>query len=361
MKLKMKFRIIFRLKFNYISFEPICLALFFVFVLIGSSHSLSLQNGQANSVKTEHGKTPEENRVRSSDQYENVDQPASSVCFSGNNAFDFASRMCAMGPRVPGTAGWKSCQDLIETSLTGIGYQVERIPFTISDNNGNSVNFVNIIAFPVMPSYSSTKNTTLILCAHYDTRPFAEKDTISPDTPISGANDGASGTAVLLELARVLRTIPLEIKPVFIFFDGEDYGRGIQNMLHGSRNYVSRLSEAEIQKIRTVILLDMIGDRDLAIPMEPNSMDSDPQTMNEIWKTASELGVSQFKHFPGPRISDDHIPFHWRGIKAIDLIDFDYPHWHTTRDTIDKISGESMAAVGKVLQTYICKKWKRQN
>jgi Zn-dependent M28 family amino/carboxypeptidase len=189
----------------------------------------------------------------------------------------------------------------------------------------------------------------ILLGAHYDTRIFADQD---PDLekrnqPVPGANDGASGVAVLLELARVLpETYPGTIW--LVFFDAEDNG-GIQgwDWILGSRAFVDQLGGQP----DAVVIVDMIGDADLNIKMEPSS---DARLTAEIWSQAAELGYKEyFLPVPGPRVLDDHTPFLRAGIPAVDIIDFDYLYWHTTADTLDKVSAESLQVVGETLVAWL--------
>lgn len=188
----------------------------------------------------------------------------------------------------------------------------------------------------------------IILGAHYDTRMYADAD---PDPAqhgnvVPGANDGASGVAVLLELAR---SLPEETVPVWlVFFDAEDNGR-IEgwDWILGSREFVKN---NPVQP-RAVVIVDMIGDADLNIYKERNS---NPDLTDEIWAVAKELGyeskfIPEYKH----SMIDDHTPFLEAGIPAIDIIDFDYPYWHTIQDTPDKVSAESLQAVGETLRAWI--------
>jgi Zn-dependent M28 family amino/carboxypeptidase len=188
----------------------------------------------------------------------------------------------------------------------------------------------------------------IILGAHYDTRMVADND---PDIskrsePVPGANDGASGVAVLLELAR---SLPDDTVPVWlVFFDTEDNGR-IEgwDWILGSRAFVEEIKIAP----QAVVIVDMIGDADLNVYLERNS---DVDIRTEIWSTAEKLGyASQFINKEKYSMEDDHTPFLEAGIPAVDLIDFDYPYWHTTQDTPDKVSAESLQAVGDTLLNWI--------
>jgi Zn-dependent M28 family amino/carboxypeptidase len=188
----------------------------------------------------------------------------------------------------------------------------------------------------------------VILGAHYDTRMFADSD---PDPAqhtqaVPGANDGASGVSVLLELAR---SLPKETVPIWlVFFDAEDNGR-IEgwDWILGSREFVKN----NPVRPRAAIIVDMIGDADLNIYKERNS---DPELTDEIWEVARELGyesefIPEYKH----AMLDDHTPFLEAGIPAVDIIDFDYPYWHTIQDTPDKVSAESLRAVGETLYAWL--------
>ncbi len=183
--------------------------------------------------------------------------------------------------------------------------------------------------------------------AHYDSRLLADQDTGPGATlPVPGANDGASGVAVLLELAR---SLPIDTTPVWlVFFDAEDSG-GLDNRqwIMGSDAFVSLLQI----KPQAAVIVDMVGDTNLNIYEERNS---DPLFTAEIWAQAAKLGYSRY-FIPTPKYDmiDDHTPFLEAGIRAVDIIDFDYPYWHKTADTIDKVSATSLQAVGKTLWAWI--------
>jgi glutaminyl-peptide cyclotransferase len=189
----------------------------------------------------------------------------------------------------------------------------------------------------------------IILAAHYDSRLMAEKD---PDPakqqePVPGANDGASGAAVLLELGRIL---PSNSVPVWlVFFDAEDQGSipGWQEWSLGARAFV----ETFTLKPRAVVVVDMVGDYDLNIHQEKQS---DARLVREIWEVAKELGYGQyFLSEQKYSIMDDHVPFLNAGIPAVDIIDIEYRYWHTSYDTADKVSPQSLEIVGKTLQYWI--------
>jgi glutaminyl-peptide cyclotransferase len=188
----------------------------------------------------------------------------------------------------------------------------------------------------------------VIIGAHYDTRRRADQDPQDTSLPVPGANDGASGVAVLLELARVLDKDKLTQQVWLAFFDAEDNG-GLDgwDWIVGSSYMAQHLTITP----EYVIIVDMIGDADQQIYREQNS---DPVLSDKIWNLAAELGYSeQFINSVNHSMIDDHTPFIRQGITAVDLIDFDYPYWHTSSDTLDKISLLCLERVGRVLETLL--------
>jgi hypothetical protein len=257
--------------------------------------------------------------------------------FDGERAYQDVIYQVSLGPRIPGEAGHDQILDWMQLELMENGWAVE---LQVYQYQGKEIK--NLVA-------SRGEGEHILLGAHYDTRIYADQD---PDPtkrkqPVPGANDGASGVAVLLEIAR---TIPedLGIALKLAFFDAEDNG-GIADWewIMGSRAYVQNMQDAPA----AVIIVDMIGDADLEVYYERNS---DQELMEGIWKQASVLGyeevfISQYKH----SMLDDHTPFVEEGIPAVDLIDFDYPYWHTTADTTDKVAAESLDMIGDVLYAWL--------
>jgi Zn-dependent M28 family amino/carboxypeptidase len=220
---------------------------------------------------------------------------------------------------------------------------------------GERLDLTNIVA-----SFNPSASTRLLLCAHWDTRPRAEHDENKSrrKEPMLGANDGASGVAVLLEIAGLLHQTPPPVGIDIALFDGEDYGRegDPDSYLLGARYFASTKPRDYVPRFG--ILLDMVGDRMLELPKEQNSVRLAPDVVDLVWETARQLGVSQFVPDRGEEILDDHIPLNDAGIKTIDIIDFDYPdqtnrYWHTHQDTIEHCSAESLGAVGTVLTHVI--------
>ncbi|NJD59189.1 MAG: hypothetical protein C3F13_10200 [Anaerolineales bacterium] len=257
--------------------------------------------------------------------------------FSGTRAFEDVKYQVRLGPRTLDSEAHSRVVDWIVGELSTEGWQVETQEAEIS---GQAI--TNVIA------KRGEGTPWIILGSHYDSRPTADRDPdpTNCDKPVPGANDGASSTAILLELARVIpRRIDGQIW--LVFFDAEDTGKSTgTGWANGSEYFVSMLEGKPDQ----VIVLDMVGDKDLNIYMEGNS---NRELNNEFWALANEIGYSQFIQIYKYDIIDDHIPFIKAGIPAIDVIDMDYPYWHTISDTVDKVSAQSLEIVGITVQKWL--------
>jgi hypothetical protein len=270
--------------------------------------------------------------------------------FDGTHAFGLLKKQCAFGPRYAGTPGHKAAADFIRSELQGLADDVTCHKFTrtISDKR---LEFQNIYAVSG-PSASHF----VLLCAHWDTRPMADEevDPLRRQKPILGANDGASGVAVLLELARAFHAKQPAIGVVMAFFDGEDYGKTSADMFIGSKEFAEHWKSAVRPQGREItydygILLDMVGDSDLQICKERFSAQAAPKVVEKVWSAARRTGHGDvFLDEVRYMIDDDHLPLLAAGIKCIDVIDFDYAYWHTLDDTPDKCSPKSLQAVGEV-------------
>jgi len=270
--------------------------------------------------------------------------------FNSDTAWNYLVKQCSFGPRNPGSAGAKACQDYLTTELKKFTPKVRLQPFTHTDNRlKKTFDLNNIIA-----DFGSESGKRIILCAHWDTRPRADmdKDPSKRNLPIIGANDGASGVAALLELARNFAQNPPPVPVTIIFFDGEDYGRSGENWdyLLGSKHFAKTADASEYQY---AILLDLVGDADLKIKREYNSYKYARTVQDKIWNIAGKVKAYQFVEQFQPPVIDDHLSLIEIGIPAVDLIDFDYKYWHTQQDTPEHCSKESLEAVGKVLLQLI--------
>jgi len=272
--------------------------------------------------------------------------------FNGGNAFHYLTEQTNFGPRNPNSTGHQKCLQFLNAELTKFADKVTLQSFVVQGYN-ETLKLTNIFA-----SFRPELQKRILLIAHWDTRPRAEEDSnpAKRDVPIIGANDGASGVAVLLELARIFKHTPPPIGVDILLTDGEDYGNsqkdGNDNLyLLGAKHFAKTKSPAYSPQFG--ILLDMVGDKDLQIPLEQHSMRYAPHVLEMVWRTAEEIGVTNFINVPGEAITDDHIPLNEAGIPTINIIDFQYPYWHTHQDTTDKCSAESLEAVGKVLTVLI--------
>lgn len=273
-----------------------------------------------------------------------------SMTFNAERALQLVNNQLEFGPRFSGTEGHQNMIDLISGHLKQFASEVTTVPFTHL-YNGKHHAFTNIIA-DFLPPGADKSSPKLLLMAHWDTRPFADQDSQHPNTPIPGANDGASGVAILLHLAEIISALPLK-KPVQIaFFDGEDFGKTKDDMFLGSTHFSKTINPKDY---RYGILLDMVGDKDLQIYQEGYSIKYAPQLVKDIWSLAKQLGLDAFKPISKYHILDDHIPLNEAGVPSIDLIDFDYPSWHTTEDTLDKIGLESLKSVGTLILEWLIK------
>ena len=264
---------------------------------------------------------------------------APAATFDGKRAFEHVRALVEIGPRVAGSPGAARARDYITEQLADLGLKVEEQAFDAKTPLG-VVRMVNLRA--TFPSEPATSGPRVLITGHYDTKLFEEFRFV-------GANDGGSSAAFLIELARVLkdakRPLPIEL----VFFDGEeaviDWYQNDDNT-YGSRHYVQAArADGKLKDVRAMILVDMIGDRDLRILRESNST---PWLTDIIWNAAKRAGRRQFVDEPLD-VKDDHINFLQAGIAAVDIIDLDYPAWHTEADTLDKVSAESMQIVGEVL------------
>jgi len=271
--------------------------------------------------------------------------PVEPGVFDGERAYADVMVQIEMGPRIPGSPGHDAFIEWASASLETAGWDVE-----IQESLFHGTPVRNVVA---RRGSLEPDSEWILLGAHYDTRPLADRD---PDPanrtlPVTGANDGASGVAVLLEVARVLPETGANVW--IVLFDAED-GGDIDGgeWIVGSQAFVEALPGMAGGRLPdAVVVVDMIGDADLNIHVELNSS---PELVAEIWGKAQALGHGD-DFIPAPKFSmlDDHTPFLRLGIPTALLIDFDYPYWHTVEDTPDKVSAESLGAVGETLLAWL--------
>lgn len=269
-------------------------------------------------------------------------------------AFDYLVKICRLGPRPSGSVGMGKQQTLLVEHFEQFDVQIKLQPFDTRDPlSGLPVRMNNLIV-----RWHPEAEERILLCCHYDTRPYADRDRNpfrGPGTFI-GANDGASGVALFMELAHHMRQINPTYGVDFVFFDGEELIYGNQGKYFLGSEHFAKEYRDHPPEHRYVwgILVDMIGDRTLGIYQERNSVKYAPELVDSVWETARSLGVRQFVPKVRHEVQDDHLPLNdIAKIPTIDLIDFDYPQWHTSQDLPVNCSGESLAIVGKVLLQWL--------
>jgi Zn-dependent M28 family amino/carboxypeptidase len=273
--------------------------------------------------------------------------------FDAARAYEHLKALVDIGPRPAGSEAIKKTQQYISRELKSYGLKVMEDNFQ-ADTTRGPVAMKNIIA-----ELPGQRSDIVVISGHYDTKLLAG---------FIGANDGGSSTAGVLEMARVLAKTKLEYTLWFAFFDGEEAfvdwsaNNGMDNT-YGSRHMVSKLkSDAGLERVKAMVLVDMIGDKSLDLLRDAEST---PWLLNVIWKTARRLGHSQHFLEAEGGYSDDHIPFRDAGVPVVDLIDFNYgpsnQYWHTNQDTLDKVSGESLKVVGDVVIASLPEIFKQLN
>lgn len=279
--------------------------------------------------------------------------------FDGADAFDLVKRQVAFGPRVPNTAAHERALAFFRDYLTERADTLSVHTFSHVTAEGDTLRLANVLA-----SFAPAAPSRILLAAHWDTRPVAEKDRdpARRSQPIPGANDGASGVAVLLGVAGVLSRQPLP--PGYgvdiLLLDGEDYGhdpstfapRG-EDMYLGAKEFVR--THGDYRPLFGV-LLDLVGDADPLFKQEGYSIDYAPEVVRRVWGAAADLGYGEaFPERGLGYITDDHLFLNRAGIRTVDVIDFDYPAWHTHEDTPDRMSAETLDMVGEVLLEVLYK------
>lgn len=279
------------------------------------------------------------------------DEAPAAPTVSGARALELVGAQVAFGPRIPGSDGHRRMAEWMDSLLRARADTVVVQEWSHVTVGGDTLPLRNFIA-----RFNPGAEERILLLAHWDTRPFADAAGSADTTaPVTGANDGGSGTAVLLALAEVLDSAPPPVGVDLLFVDGEDYGEfdeARRDVLLGSKYYAANRLPGRDPVF--AVLLDMVGDRDPKFHHEGNSVVAAPDVVELVWETARELGhgdvfIPQVRH----TLVDDHIPLLEAGIRAIDVVDFDYglnnAYWHSTEDTMDKLSPRSLEIVGNVM------------
>ena len=276
--------------------------------------------------------------------------------FDEDHAFSYLVAQCDFGPRNPGSDGYYACLNYLITELDQSANEIILQDFSYQERRYNKqYNLENIIA-----RFNPDSEFQTVISAHWDTRPWADQEDLRQDRdqPIIGANDGASGVAILLELAKIMGENPPPIGVNLVFFDGEDLGVPGENETYcqGSRFFAKNLP---IPRPDEAINLDMVGDKQLVLPIERYSLEYHPKLVRYLWDRAKDMGLDAFIGRVDYAIYDDHIPLNEiAGIPSIDIIDFKYPNsyanfWHTLNDIPENCSEESLGQVGALMVDYI--------
>lgn len=283
----------------------------------------------------------------------------------GERALKYLKQLCDIGPRISGTPGMTKQQQLVTEHFTQLGAKVRKQEFQAKQKSQpRAVGMTNLIF-----SWKPEKARRVILCAHYDTRPAAheEPNRANWNKPFLSANDGTSGVALLMELAHHIGELETPVGIDIVLFDGEEYifqpatyyDRG-DEFFFGSRHFASEYKKNLSQhpyRYEAAILLDLFAHENARLAIEGYSMQFAPNLVDTVWGIARKLGVKSFRYERGFQrgieVLDDHVPLNEVGIPAINIIDFDYVHWHKLSDTPDKCSPKQMADVGRVVLAWL--------
>lgn len=279
--------------------------------------------------------------------------PVEFPAFRSERAFALLEQQVGFGPRIPGSAGHRQQLEWMRAYLAERADTVIAQPFSHTTKGGETLHMTNLLA-----RFQPELAERVLLVAHWDTRPRADesRDPTERDLPVPGANDGASGTAVLFELAEMFRNQPPPIGVDLLLVDGEDYGPTTDDMFLGARHFAANLPAGYAPLYG--ILLDMVGDREPRFLIEGFSNQYAPEVVRRVWEVARQKGYGDvFVDRETGAISDDHVPLNQGGIRTIDIIDFEYGpgnrYWHTPQDVPANTSAESLRIVGDVIAELI--------
>lgn len=272
---------------------------------------------------------------------------APKTSFNAARAMDYVRAQLEFGPRIPGTEAHQRAGDWIVEQMRTRSDTVIEQRFTHVTSDGDSLPMRNVLA-RIKPDAAQR----VLYLAHWDTRPISDRASNPADraTPVPGANDGASGVALLMAVADALKATPTTWGVDLLFTDGEDYGNFTEghDVLIGSKYFAQHLPSPDYRPLFGV-LWDMIGDANLGIYQEGHSVRRAPEIVSRVWQTAADLGYSRYfvSRVGGP-VTDDHLPLLDAGLRVIDVIDYEFEAHHTPFDTIDKVSEQSLQIVGDV-------------
>lgn len=283
------------------------------------------------------------------------------IKFDGERAVKYVKQLCDIGPRISGSEGMKKQQELIEAHFKKLGATVTRQEFKARQRSQkNETAFVNLVV-----SWHPDKERRVVLCSHYDTRPIADQEAnpANWNKPFVSANDGASGVAFLMELGNHMKDLKCEFGIDFVLFDGEEYvfetdrvNGGGDRYFIGSDYFADEYLKAKGKRKHRYdagVLFDLCMAKGATLPIELYSLEAARPLVDQIWGVAKTVGAKSFKYERGHQVQDDHLALNRVGIPTVDVIDFDYPHWHKLTDTADKIDAGQMEEVAKVIATWL--------
>ena len=357
--------------------QVVSLLLAWAFLFLSSNEiatgQITLQTPTAsqNVVQNETLQSPQSTSGLTVNSGQQLDQPVKAnqqTQFDQDAAFGYMKTVCAIGPRISATPGMKKQQALIQDHFKKIGGKIYNQPFSVrSPFNSRNVRLHNLIV-----RYHLERRRRILICCHYDTRPFPDMDPVNPRGTFIGANDGASGVALLMELGKHIEKMEGPYGVDLIFFDGEEFviQRQRDPMFLGSTHFSNMYAAGKIRwKYEFGILVDMVADKDLQIYFEGNSLGFADRLTRSVWGVANDLGIKEFIPQQRHQIRDDHLPLNQIArIKTCDIIDFDFPnpakgnsYWHTEKDTIENCSAESLGKVGSVVLEWLRQMQKLNN
>ncbi|MBI2826187.1 MAG: M28 family peptidase [Planctomycetia bacterium] len=281
-------------------------------------------------------------------------QRLADIPFDGQRAYENLKQICDLGPRPSGSPAMVRQRELLRSYFEKLGATVSEQTFRVRHpRDGSAVEMANMVV-----AFQPETKERFLVGVHYDTRPYPDQDPVDPRGRFVGANDGASGVALLMQLGEAVKDMKGRYGVDFVFFDGEEFVfREGDPYFRGSNHFAEEyVANPPGHAYRQGVVLDMIGDKDLQLFEEGNSVDWPPSraVVNAIWSTAKKLGVREFIARRGHTVNDDHLALCQKAkIPTCDVIDFDYPHWHTQGDTADKCSALSLAKVGWVIEEWL--------
>ena len=281
-------------------------------------------------------------------------EAAAALEIDGKRTMGYLELICNIGPRMSGTAGMKRQQELLGKHFEDLGLKVQMQTFPAKQTSQReSIEMANMIV-----SIHPERKRRIILCAHYDTRPIADQE---PDPrkwreKFVSANDGGSGVALLMELAHHLPKLTTKVGIDFVLFDGEEYifERERDRYFFGSEHFAKTWRATKNRPdYAAAILFDMIAGKTPRFPVEGYSWGRAQALCVEVWRIAGELKCGSFLNEIGDRVLDDHLALQTAGIPAIDIIDFQYPHWHRLSDTPENCAADGMVQVARVVSVWL--------